>query len=133
MKNTCCLSRTQHSMCYCRLILIPLQLILNPDKSLWFHIVSLYCTDGDFADGGQIRLFPFSYQVFIFETCSCCECAVGAGHDCRAELSSPAVQQGKAGNKVIIEVIEEKNLKVEIRAPACSVSQPQTGPMEPHC
>lgn len=86
---------------------MPLQLIPNPDKSLRFHIVSLYCTDGDFADGGQIRLFPFSYQVFIYETCSCCECAVEAGHGCGGELSSPVDQQGKRGNKVITEVIEE--------------------------
>lgn len=101
-------SLAQQSMCYRRLELIPLQLIPNPGKSLWFHIAGLYCTDGDFADDGQIGLFPFSYQVFIYETCSCCECVVEAGHGCRVELSSPVVQQGKAGNTVIIEVIEEQ-------------------------
>ncbi len=82
----------------------PLQLIPNPDKSSWFHFVSLYCTDGDLAEGSQIRLFCFSYQVFTYETCSCCECA---GCGCRAELSSPVLQQGKVGEKVIIEVMEE--------------------------
>lgn len=64
--------------------------------------MSLYCTDGDFANAGQIRLWPFSYHVFTCKSCSCCECAVDAGHGSKAELSSPVVQQGKVGNMAMV-------------------------------
>lgn len=80
--------------------MIPL-LIPNPDKSLWFHI--FIALMGILLMEARSDFLAFSYQVFVFETCSCWKCAVEEGRGRSARLSSPVLRQGKGGKKVIID------------------------------